>query len=250
MSNSTLGGSPVTEAGALVRLANLRKTMAGSPLLEIAELELKAGRCIVLHGRNGAGKTTLLKIIGGLEPPDVADVELGGTTRSWEEARRELRRISIYLHQHPYLFDRSVAANVAYGLRKRGVRGAELERRVGDALDWAGLSHLHSRNARQLSGGEKQRVVLTRARVLSPRLLLLDEPTASMDQEAREQTQFLVRRLRSEGVAVVIASHDARQVDRLGDAVLELENGTVQVKRDPDRARSNEKPAIRTLGNP
>lgn len=250
MNNSTLKGSPVTEEGLLVRFTNLRKTMAGVPLLDIAEVGLKPGSCTVLHGRNGAGKTTLLKILGGLDAPDVANVELDRTTRSWQEACADLRRLAIYLHQQPYLFDRSVAANVAYGLRKRGVRGVKLEREVRDSLEWAGLNHLHSRNARQLSGGEKQRVVLTRARVLSPRLLLLDEPTASMDQEAREQTQFLIRRLRSEGVAVMIATHDGRQLDRLGDSVLELHQGKVRVQSEPDRAGNADKPAVRTLGNP
>jgi tungstate transport system ATP-binding protein len=250
MTDSSLRGSAVTGEDLLARFTNVRKTMAGAPLLDIAEVALKPGFCTVLHGRNGAGKTTLLRILGGLEAPDAADVELDRAIRPWQEACAALRRVAIYLHQQPYLFDRSVAANVAYGLRKRGVRGSKLERQVRDSLEWAGLSHLHSRNARQLSGGEKQRVVLTRARVLSPRLLLLDEPTASMDQEAREQTQFLVRRLRSEGVAVMIATHDGRQLDRLGDEVLELHEGEVRIQSDPDRAGSADNPGIRTLGNP
>lgn len=250
MTYSKLEDSFDTGPDLLIRLTNLRMSKAGRTLLDIGELTLKRGSCTVLHGRNGAGKTTLLKVLGGLEAPDRCEVELGPLPRPWAEARPGLRRAAIYLHQQPYLFDRTVAANVAYGLRKRGVRGPELARRVHEALDWAGLSHLQARNARQLSGGEKQRVVLTRARVLSPTLLLLDEPTASMDQEAREQTQFLVRRLVSEGVAVMIATHDGRQMDRLADTVLELDQGKLLARCEPTRSGGTLNPAIGTLGNP
>jgi len=199
--------------------------MGGEPLLAVARFELPAGSCTILSGRNGAGKTTLLKIAAGLMKPDQGTVQTGGACLHWRSARRVLRKHSIYMHQHAYMFDASVADNVAYGLRKTGVPSARREDAVGTALEWAGLGPLAARNARHLSGGERQRLALARARVLSPAVLLLDEPTTNMDREARQQSFFLIRRLVSEGTGVVIASHDLQIIGQLGDRHLHLVDG-------------------------
>ncbi|MFQ5938345.1 MAG: ATP-binding cassette domain-containing protein, partial [Acidiferrobacterales bacterium] len=113
------------------------------------------------------------------------------------------------------------------GLRRSSMPRVEVSQRVADALEWAGLSHLAARNARQLSGGEKQRVALARARVLSPRLLLLDEPVASMDYESRERTYVLIQRLRSEGMAVIVTSHELQRLASLGNLHLHLHAGAL-----------------------
>ncbi len=213
-------------AETVLRLTNLTKHVGDRLLLDIPELTIARGSITVLLGRNGSGKTTLLKILSGLLRPDHANVQLGdGPTLGWQNARRQLRRQTIYLHQAPYLFDRTVAGNIAYGLHCKGLRRAALRAQVRSALRWAGLEHLHDRDARQLSGGEKQRVALTRARILTPAILLLDEPVANMDQEAREQTCFLIRRLSSEGTALIITSHEHRNISRLADRVLNLNDG-------------------------
>ncbi len=201
----------------LLRFSHLRKAVSGRRLLDIPEFDIPAGAGIVLTGRNGAGKTMLLKILAGLEAPDHADITYRGRTLSWPAAVPLLRKHVMYLHQHPYMFDRSVAENIAYGLRHVGVPKPQIRARVQQALDWAGLSHLAERNAQQLSGGEKQRVGLTRARVLSPELLLLDEPLANLDHESREQTFVLIRRLRSEGISTVVTSHEPQAGAALGD---------------------------------
>ena len=201
----------------MLRLRNLRKSVDGRALLDIAEFDIPERTCIVLSGRNGAGKTTLLKIIAGLEEADDADVDYGGRTLSRRTAKARFRRDFVYLHQHPYMLNCSVSENVAYGLRRLGLSGTEITEKVEQALHWAGLSHLGTRNARRLSGGEKQRVALTRARVLSPKLLLLDEPVANMDLESREQTFFLINRLKNEGISTVVTSHDPYVAERLGD---------------------------------
>ena len=150
----------------LLVLRKLRMSINGQRLLDLPEFEVPERSCMVLSGRNGAGKTTLLRIVAGLLEPDQCEVDFGGHRQGWRGARELLRRDCIYLHQHPYMFDRSVWENVAFGLRQAGLRKTELRERVDRALDWAGLSHLAARNARQLSGGEKQRVALTRAREL------------------------------------------------------------------------------------
>ena len=219
--------------------------MGGEPLLDIARFELPCASCTILSGRNGVGKTTLLKIAAGLQRPDAASVQTGSGSFDWRSARPMLRKHSIYMHQHAYMVDQSVGDNVAYGLRKAGVPAAQRIERVRTALVWAGLADLEARSARHLSGGERQRLALARARVLSPALLLLDEPTTNMDEEARQQSFFLIRRLVSEGTGVVIASHDRQIIGQLGDRHVNLADGklaAVQKSTRPAPARGADVP--------
>lgn len=201
-----------------LQLKHLRKSLnAGERLLDIDEFSIRENTCMVLSGRNGAGKTTLLKILAGLDKPDYVDIVYDGKPLSWNLATQKMRLDVVYLHQQPYMFDRTVAENIAYGLRRSGLNRSQVDDKVDQALQWARLSKLAARNARQLSGGEKQRVALTRARVLSPRLLLLDEPFANMDINAREQTIQLIQRLKSEGVSTIVTSHEPYISTLIGD---------------------------------
>ena len=231
-------------------LENLETRMGGRPLLDIARFELPLASCTVLSGRNGSGKTTLLKIAAGLLRPDAAIVRTPDGTTDWQAGRRLLRSHSIYMHQHAYMFDRRVDDNVAYGLRRAGVPAREREALVHTALEWAGLDHLAHRNARHLSGGERQRVALARARVLSPAVLLLDEPTTNMDEEATQQSLFLIRRMVSEGMGVVVASHDRRIVGQLADRHLNLADGRLHaIDAEMPVAASSDAPAYARGGS-
>ncbi|MDH5486647.1 MAG: energy-coupling factor ABC transporter ATP-binding protein [Gammaproteobacteria bacterium] len=228
----------------ILRLRDIRKTLpSGRRLLEIDELSIHAGRCLLLTGANGIGKTTLLKILSGLEPPDHALVDCDGTHLLWSVARRRFRREVIYLHQEAYLFDRSVTDNVTYGLRGLGLSRAQVAERVQRSLEWAGLSHLAARNARELSGGEQQRVALTRALVLTPQVLLLDEPFSGLDEESRSRTGFLIQRLKSERVGVVVTSHELLPMSGIADEHLELHAGRlVPPTRSVQRASTGHRP--------
>ena len=206
----------------LLEIKNLRKSVGGNCLLDIPSLRVDENSCILLTGRNGAGKTTLLKILAGLQAPDHAEVCHQGICAPWKSAQRLLRRHTVYLHQEPYMFDRSVADNIAYGLRNKGVPQEQIRDKLEQALAWAGILHLAERHAQQLSGGEKQRVALTRARILAPRLLLLDEPMANMDLESREQTLGLIGRLKSEGIGAIVTSHEPYISEVIGDEHLHL----------------------------
>ncbi|MEH6469787.1 MAG: ABC transporter ATP-binding protein [Halopseudomonas sp.] len=222
----------------LLSARQLNKTFGNRSLFTIDSLELYAGEATLLTGRNGAGKSTLLKIIAGLETPD------GGTLsyRGKQLNRRQHRNIGgkvIYLHQQPFLFDCSVEDNVGYGIKKRSDNRQAL--RVAQALEWSGLSHLAQRNAKTLSGGEKQRIALARAWVMEPELLLLDEPTANMDAESREQTLFLIRRLINEGMGIVLCSHEFKTDNRLIKRELKLDQGQLQQRvwdRSPEPPRN------------
>ncbi len=211
--------------GLLFTFEGIRKSFSAQPLLDIDELSLRMGQSIILSGDNGAGKTTLMKIIAGLEKPDQARVTWEQQTVSWSTLRKTLIDRIVYLHQQPYLFNTTVEKNIEYGLRQHAVPAAERRRMVTEGLAWAGLTHLASRNARVLSIGEKQRVALTRAKVLEPRILLLDEPMASMDGAARQQTCGLLQTLRDGGVSIILCSHELDDVLDLGDRHLRLQHG-------------------------
>jgi tungstate transport system ATP-binding protein len=212
----------------IVRYSALRKTVNGQLLLDIDSLEINEHSCVALSGRNGTGKSTLMRIIAGLESPDSVTVTLGGKTLPWRRACQRLRTHVIYLHQQAYLFDRSVTDNIAYGLRQQKFSIKEISRKVSEALDWAGIGHLQMRNARELSGGERQRVAFARARILSPWVLLLDEPMTNMDSEAREQTHRMINRLKDDGVSILLATHEFYTVAHLCDAHLSLESGSLR----------------------
>ncbi len=212
----------------IVRYSALRKTVNGQLLLDIDVLEIHEHSCVALSGRNGVGKSTLMRIIAGLESPDSVTVMLGGKALPWRRACQQLRTHVIYLHQQPYLFDRSVIDNIAYGLRQQKFSIKDISSKVSEALDWAGIAHLQMRNARELSGGERQRVAFARARILSPRVLLLDEPTTNMDSEAREQAYRMIKRLKEDGVSILLATHEFHTVAHLCDTHLSLESGNLR----------------------
>jgi tungstate transport system ATP-binding protein len=209
----------------IIRYSKLHKTVRGELLLNIDSLIINEQACVALSGRNGAGKSTLMRIIAGLETPDSVTVTIDGKTLTWRRACQKMRTHVIYLHQNPYLFDCSVTDNIAYGLRRKKLPLKDISSKVSEALDWAGIGHLQLRNARELSGGERQRVAFARARILSPRVLLLDEPMTNMDSEAREQTCRMIRRLREDGVSILLATHEYHTVAHLCDAHLSLEAG-------------------------
>ena len=212
---------------ALVTVTDAAKAFAGKSLLDIDSLALQAGDLIVLTGDNGSGKTTLLKMLAGLERPDRMRLAFDGLQADAQAYPRELRRAIVYVHQHPYLFNTSIADNIRYGLRLRGMAAAERERRVNDAIAWAGVGHLLDVAPRNLSGGEKQRVALARAKVLEPRVLLVDEPTASLDAQARVQVIELLRKTATGENCVVVACHDRELIELAGARRWHLGGGKV-----------------------
>ncbi len=172
----------------LLAVGEAAKAYGAKRLLDVAGLALAAGDVVILSGDNGSGKTTLLKLLAGLERADRLRMRFDGIEATEGRFPRELRRTIVYVHQHPYLFNTSIADNVAYGLRLRRVAREERERKVRDAIGWAGVGHLLAVPPKRLSGGERQRVALARARALEPRVLLVDEPTAS--QRNTELTEY------------------------------------------------------------
>lgn len=228
-----------------IEYRGLSKSINQRTLFDNLQLSIQPGECIVLSGDNGEGKTTLLRIMSGLLEPDHGKCRYNGTGYHWHQARPWLLQNVVYLHQEPYLFDRSVQDNIAYGLRRRGYSSTQARAIASNALNTTGLDHLQDRSARQLSGGEKQRVALLRAWVLSPRLLLLDEPVASMDETARHRTLFLIRRLQQDGVSLIITAHEPRLFAPLAQRHIRLKQG--QLINAPSLSQDSHNPFNETL---
>lgn len=212
---------------ALLSVEAIRKTFGARQVLDVERLRINAGVSYVLTGENGSGKTTLLRILAGLESAEVGACRFAGQAVDLSLYPDWLRREVIYVHQHPYLFRTSVAENIAYGLRARGLRAALREPLVQEAIAWAGVGHLLDVQPHKLSGGEKQRVALARARVLKPHLFLLDEPTANLDAEARQQAMALIRDLCDANSAVVLSCHDREIIELPHMHRLHMEKGRI-----------------------
>ncbi len=209
----------------LLRFRGIEKTYVETNILRNVDISLYPGKCILLSGNNGSGKTTLLKIIAGLVAPSRAEIELSGKSHSWKSAIRSIRREIIYLHQQPYLLSGTVESNVSYGLRFTSLNRKQLRESVKEALEWAGLADVAKHQAKTLSGGVQQRVAFTRAWILKPKVLLLDEPMTNMDIESREQACDLLKRMKSEGMSIVLTSHDMNIFDGLIDSHFSLSDG-------------------------
>lgn len=190
----------------LLSLEGLRKSYGDRTLLDIERMELLRGTSHLLMGDNGVGKTTLLRILAGLERAQAGIFSFDGIRYDEAAARARLAPRIIYVHQHSYVFNTSVADNIGYGLT--GVPKSERTARVQAEMAWANVEHLAKVPPHRLSGGEKQRVALARARVLRPELLFLDEPTANLDDAAREQVAELICHMRDANNCVLIATHD------------------------------------------
>jgi tungstate transport system ATP-binding protein len=203
-----------------------RVTLAigGTKIVSDFSLRLDAGTRTVVVGPNGAGKSMLLRLCHGLVAPT-------GGTLAWagDPAGRQAM-----VFQRPSMLRRSVLANVAYGLKLRGVGRAEREARAREMLAREGLAHLSDRPARVLSGGEQQRVALARAWALAPKILFLDEPTASLDPGAAQAVEEIVLAMAAEGTKIVMTTHNLGQARRIGDEIVFVHKGRIAERATVD----------------
>jgi tungstate transport system ATP-binding protein len=199
-------------------------------VLNVPALALAAGAVTVIAGPNGSGKTTLLKLLNGLLEPGRGEIHYRGLPAR-DRGGQSLRRETVHLHQNPYLFEGTVAQNLAFPLQFRGVPRREQKRIVERTLALAGLEHLAQRSSGRLSGGEKQRVALARALVLEPEVLLLDEPTANIDPASLRELEALLCGLRERGITLIMSSHHTGFAYRMADRLIELKAGQLVPSR-------------------
>jgi len=212
-----------------MELKNITHIYHKKKVVDIADLSLEKGRIYSMIGPNGSGKTTLLSIMGLILKPTSGEIYFDGHPIGAEKiSLMAVQRSMTMVLQNPYLFNMSVANNVAYGLRTRGIPRKVRESRVSEALEWVGLTGFEKRGAKELSGGETKLVALARALVLDPAIVLLDEPTANVDTRHIHRLEGIITRInRERGTTVVIATHNMSQAYRLADTVFSLFDGSL-----------------------
>ncbi len=195
-------------------------------MLDGVDARFEAGRLTSLLGPSGSGKTTLLRVIGGFVPPDAGRVLIGSADVT--DVALWKRNIGMVFQSYALFPHMSVAQNVAYGLRRRGLRGAAVRAEVARALELVQLTGFDARRPKQLSGGQQQRVALARAVVTKPRVLLLDEPLSALDRRLRQEMQIELRRIQREsGLTTVFVTHDQEEALALSDRVAILDKGRI-----------------------
>ena len=208
-----------TVTGLPIVLTGVAAAPGGVPVLAGIDLELTAGGRTVLLGPNGAGKSTLLRVLHGLIPPSGGSIKWGdATTRPTGQAM---------VFQRPVMLRRSAAENIRYALDLAGIRGADADERIAEALDEVGLRALANRPARVLSGGEQQKLAFARVWALGPEVVFLDEPTASLDPAAARAVEKIIVDIHRRGTTIVMTTHNLVQAKRLADDILFLHAGRV-----------------------
>lgn len=198
-----------------VQLKGVDLRYGAVPALTDVDLRIAAGERVALIGANGSGKSTLLRVLHGLLRPSAGSVLRDGTMRQ------------AMVFQRPFALRMSALTNVALALWLRGTRWSAAREQALAALGRVGLAEIALRNARTLSGGQLQRLALARAWSLQPHVLLLDEPTASLDPHAKREVETLMAAFAEGGMTLVFASHNLGQVKRLATRVVYMERGRV-----------------------
>ncbi|MER5602498.1 ABC transporter ATP-binding protein [Streptomyces sp. NPDC002265] len=216
-----------------VRLTGVSKRFADTYAVRDLNLDIEAGLFFSLLGPSGCGKTTSLRMIGGFTDPTEGSVLLAGEdVTALPPNKRNVNTV----FQSYALFDHlSIADNVAFGLKRKGVEKAEIRRRVGEMLELVQLDGFAGRKPRTLSGGQRQRVALARALVNRPAVLLLDEPLAALDLKLRRQMQVELKQIQREvGITFVFVTHDQDEALTMSDRICVMNEGRVEQCGTPE----------------
>jgi tungstate transport system ATP-binding protein len=212
----------------LVAVEHLRLVRGRRLVLDIPQLTVRQGEVLAVVGPNGAGKSSLLQCLDLLLPATFGAYRFAGAPVRIPADALRLRRQMAFVFQEPLLLDGTVLANVAGALRLRSIPRQEARDRAVHWLNRLGVGHLLDRHARQLSGGEAQRVSLARALALNPRLLLLDEPFAALDVLTRSDLlRSFKGLLQDAGLTALLVTHDVTELAQLADRVIVLEAGRI-----------------------
>jgi spermidine/putrescine transport system ATP-binding protein len=211
-----------------VRLERVTKRFGEDVLaVDDVSLDFERGSFFALLGPSGCGKTTTLRMIGGFEEPTAGAVYLGDRdVTGLPPYKRDVNTVfqSYALFPHLTIFE-----NVAFGLRRRGVKSSALRRRVEEALELVALAGYGNRKPRQLSGGQQQRIALARALVNEPRVLLLDEPLGALDLKLRRQMQLELKRIQHDvGITFIHVTHDQEEAMTMADRIAVMNAGRIE----------------------
>jgi spermidine/putrescine transport system ATP-binding protein len=216
-----------------VELRNVTKRFGSVVAVDDINLLVKAGEFLSLLGPSGCGKTTTLRMLAGFEQPDSGVIRISGRdVLGVPPYRRDVNTVFQHYALFPHM---TVAENVAYGLRQKGVDSQQIGRRVGEALEMVQMSRFARRRPRQLSGGQQQRVALARALVNKPSLLLLDEPLGALDRKLRQEMQIELKLLQSQvGITFIYVTHDQEEALSMSDRIAVMLDGHIEQLDEPD----------------
>ena len=216
-----------TPAGRTLDVEDLTVRYGQALAVDGVTLAIEPGEVVALLGPSGCGKTTLLRVIAGFVRQAAGRVRVDGAPIDHLPANQ--RNIGIVFQNYALFPHMTVAENVAYGLRARGVRGPEVQARISRFLDVVQLGGFRERLPRQLSGGQQQRVALARALAVEPSILLLDEPFAALDRNLRLDMQIEVKRLqRTLGLTTILVTHDQDEAMSVADRIAVMHKGKVE----------------------
>ncbi|MEN9823105.1 MAG: hypothetical protein RLZ04_1531 [Actinomycetota bacterium] len=228
MSESQSGG----QRGS-VELQGVTKRFGTMVAVDSLDLVVRPGEFLSLLGPSGCGKTTTLRMLAGFEQPDEGVIRISGQpVQGIPPYKRDVNTVFQAYALFPHM---TVAENVAYGLRQKGVAKAEIATRVAEALDMVKMTKLAERKPRQMSGGQQQRVAVARALVNRPSVLLLDEPLGALDRKLREEMQIELKLLQSQlGITFVFVTHDQEEAMSMSDRIAIMLDGHIEQLADPE----------------
>jgi len=217
---------------------NLHLTYGDNPILKGVSMQLNQGEVVSLLGPSGSGKTTLLRAVAGLEVPHKGTIKIGDKVvfdgAAGLDVPAEARNLGLVFQSYALWPHKTVADNVAFGLKLRKIPAGEIATRVKKALDELSLGHLMERFPHQLSGGQQQRVAIARALVYNPPVILMDEPLSNLDAKLREEARAWLRELIVEmQLSALVVTHDQGESLAMSDRILLLNNGVIEQQGTP-----------------
>jgi spermidine/putrescine transport system ATP-binding protein len=229
-----------------VKLVDVVKKFGESVAVDHINLEVLDGEFFSLLGPSGCGKTTTLRMIGGFEEPTSGLIELQGQDVTWLPPYK--RNVNTVFQNYALFPHLTIHENVAFGLRRKGVKEGEVKRRVADMLELVELPGFERRKPTQISGGQAQRVALARALINKPAVLLLDEPLGALDLKLRKQMQVELKRIQQEvGITFIYVTHDQEEAMTMSDRIAVMNAGRYEQLGDPEALY--ERPATRFVAS-
>ncbi|MBO7310039.1 MAG: ABC transporter ATP-binding protein [Clostridia bacterium] len=211
----------------LIELKNICKSFDGERVLSNVDLYIHDHEFITLLGPSGCGKTTTLRIIGGFETPDEGDLYFEGERINDVPSHR--RNVNTVFQRYALFPHLNVYDNIAFGLRIKKVKEAEISERVSEMLALVNLKGFEKRNVSLLSGGQQQRVAIARALINQPEVLLLDEPLAALDLKLRKDMQVELKNIQTKtGITFIYVTHDQEEALSMSDTVVVMADGKIQ----------------------
>jgi spermidine/putrescine transport system ATP-binding protein len=216
-----------------VKLVDVVKKFGEAVAVDHIDLEVRDGEFFSLLGPSGCGKTTTLRMIGGFEAPTSGLIELQGQDVTWLPPYK--RNVNTVFQNYALFPHLTIYENVAFGLRRKGVKDSEVQSRVKDMLKLVELSGFDARRPTQISGGQAQRVALARALINKPAVLLLDEPLGALDLKLRKQMQVELKRIQQEvGITFIYVTHDQEEAMTMSDRIAVMNKGRYEQLGEPE----------------